>query len=110
MGGSHYVGGYDLSGRRLIRRGDGHTLEIRHSVRVGREYTPTYLHDVTEDRYVSNLYDRPEGAEFEDAGLRYAIVREGRCAVRVEELYRYRKGGSRRRHERHRQQLDLFTT
>lgn len=119
MGGSryrtttHYAGGYDFSGRRLVRRSDGHSLEIRHSTRSGPEYTPTYLYDVTLSRYVSNLYSRPYGgAEFEWEAVRYEIIREGKCAVRIEERYRYRSGGSRRvdRHPAGSRQLGLFTS
>jgi len=107
-----YRGTYDVVGRCLTRRSDGQRLEIRVSRRSGPGYTPTYLHDATVGRYVSNLYQRPDQVEFEVEGIRYAIIRESRQAVRIAELFRYRKGGSRRQDRepiRRDGQLTLFT-
>jgi len=114
MQSTSYAGGYDLSGRQLTRRADGHRLEIRDSERAGPKYTSTYLQDLTLARYVSNLWSKSGRAEFEFEGIRYAIEREGRYAARIDELYRYKKGGSRRRDRdpvrRDRGQLSLFTS
>jgi len=107
-----YVGGYDVEGQRLTRRSDGHSLEIKDSHRSGPGRTSTYLNDATAGRYLSNLYLREEQVEFEVEGVRYAIIRKGHHAIRIDELYRYRKGGSRRQDResiRRDGQLTLFT-